>query len=541
MGPEGGGAFIQRREDVVLTGGLKSVLVALALGGSLSAVACGPALAGKRMALVIGNAAYKNFPPLKNPVNDARGVKEALEKIGFQTELVTDADYRSFRKRLNDFSNRAADADAVLFYYAGHGVEENKTGYILPTDIEADDLRNPAVSQVPSIDLVVTALSAAHGPKILIVDACREDPSSRDVTVGADLKVRNVSVRSVDVGEPRSAEPMRDEGMLIVFSTATKAVAYDGSGSQGPFASSLIRHLAEPGLSATELFHAVNADVQTETNNQQKTSFLDSLRTAYKLNLGANEDELAWQKLIKNDDATPDDYDRFLRQYPASAHAFDAQLWRNRLRKYLIEREEERGAASEGRAWEEAAKLNDADAYAKFLSAFPNGAHAADATQRRDRFAAIAAEAKAWEQAKADGGADAFDAFVRSYPISAHKSEAARLRDDIRAEAAAWAAASKDRNPDALEKFAAAFPRSAHKDEALRLRESALRQREEARAADAEAKSWAAANKERSADAFEKFARAYPSSTHRADALRLTDELREVGRMGGGDAGQFGG
>ena len=59
-------------------------------------------------------------------------------------------------------------------------------------------------------------------------------------------------------------------------------------------------HLAEPGLSAAELFHAVNADVQTETNNQQRTSFYDSLRSAYRLNLGSNEDELSWQKLIKN-------------------------------------------------------------------------------------------------------------------------------------------------------------------------------------------------------------------------------------------------
>jgi outer membrane protein assembly factor BamD (BamD/ComL family) len=531
MGHEGGEAFKQRRGAVVLTGGLKSVLIALALAGSFSVVGCGPAFAGKRMALIIGNASYKNVSSLRNPVNDARGVKEALEKIGFQAELVTDADYRSFRKRLNEFSTRAADAETVLFYYAGHGVEENKTGYLLPTDVEADDLRNPAVSQVPSIDLVATALTAARGPKILIVDACREDPNSRDITIGSgELQVRNVAVRSItDVGEPRAAnETSRDEGMLIVFSTAARAVAYDGSGSQGPFAASLIRHLGEPGISAAELFHAVNADVQAETNNQQRTSFYDSLRSAYKLNLGSSEDELAWQKLLKNDDATPEDFDSFLRQFPASAHAFDAQLWRNRLRKYAKERDEERGVAAEARAWEEAAKSNSAEAYANFLAAYPNSAHASEAIQRRDRIAAIAAEAKAWDLAEADGGADALDAFLRAYPLSAHKSEAAKQRDEIRAEASAWAAASKERTPEALDKFAAAYPRSAHKDEAQRLREEALRQREEARAVAAEAAAWAAANKERSADGFEKFARAFPNSAHRADALRLTDELREA-------------
>jgi len=524
MGHEGGEAFNQRREAVVLTGGLKSVLIALALGGSLCAVACGPALAGKRMALIIGNASYKNVPSLRNPINDARGVKEALEKIGFQAELVTDADYRSFRKSLNEFSSRAADAEAVLFYYAGHGVEEQKTGYLLPTDVEADDLRNPAVSQVPSVDLVASALTTAHGPKILIVDACREDPNSRDITVGAgELQVRNVAVRSVSgVGEPRNAnEPTRDEGMLIVFSTATKAVAYDGSGSQGPFAASLIRHLAEPGVSAAELFHEINADVQAETNNQQRTSFYDSLRSAYKLNLGSNEDELAWQKLLGNDDATADDFDAFVVKFPASAHAFDAQLWRNRLRKYAREREEERGAAAEARAWDDALNTDTAAAYASFLDAHPASAHTAEATQRRDRLALSAAEDNAWEQAVADGGSDGYDAFLRAFPLSARKAEATRLRDDLRAEAAAWAAASKDKNPDALDKFVALYPRSAHKDEALRLRD-------EVRAINGETMAWSGANRERTAEAYEEFARAYPGSAHRAEALRLTDELREA-------------
>jgi len=503
----------------VLTGGLKSVLVALALGGSLSAVASGPAFAGKRMALIIGNAAYRNVPALRNPINDARGVKEALEKIGFQAELVTDADYRSFAKRLNDFSRRAADADAVLFYYAGHGVEENKTGYLLPTDIDADDLRNPAVSQVPSIDLVASALGGARGPKILIVDACREDPNAHDITVGGDLQVRNVAVRSVtDVGESRSAnEPARDEGMLIVFSTAAKAVAYDGSGTQGPFAASLIRHLSEPGLTAADLFHEVNADVQAETNNQQRTSFYDSLRTAYKLNIGSNDDELAWQKLSGNNDATAEDYDAFVSRFPASAHASDAQRWRNMLRRIAKEREEERGAAGEAQAWDDAVKSNTADSYSSFIGGFSKSAHVAEAAQRRDRLVAAAAEAKAWDKVVADGAAEAFDKFLGDFPASPHKADAQRLRD----EAAAWTLASKDGSAEALEKFAAKFPHSPHKDKAIA-------QLEQVRAVSAEAAAWTAANRERTTELFEKFALDFPRSSHKAEAIALADKLREA-------------
>ena len=179
----------------MLTGGFKSVLVALALGGSISVIACGDAMAGKRMALLIGNASYKNVPSLKNPVNDARGVKEALEKIGFQAELVTDVNEKKFRRALKDFADRARDAEAVLFYYAGHGVEEQKVGYLLPTDVEIDDLRSIELSQVPSIDLVATAIGGLRGPKILIVD----EPT-RGIDVGAKIEVHNILFEMAKAG-----------------------------------------------------------------------------------------------------------------------------------------------------------------------------------------------------------------------------------------------------------------------------------------------------------------------------------------------------
>ena len=84
----------------MLTGGLKSVLVALALGGSLSAVACGPAFAGKRMALVIGNAAYRNVPALRNPINDARGVQ--IGSISASMFVPRPEMSMAVRKRLTD-------------------------------------------------------------------------------------------------------------------------------------------------------------------------------------------------------------------------------------------------------------------------------------------------------------------------------------------------------------------------------------------------------------------------------------------------------
>jgi uncharacterized caspase-like protein len=82
-----------------------------------------PSLADKRVALVIGNAKYKNTPALANPANDASDVAEALKAIGFEVTLAIDVDKRQMDQALAQFARASTKADASLFYYAGHGMQ----------------------------------------------------------------------------------------------------------------------------------------------------------------------------------------------------------------------------------------------------------------------------------------------------------------------------------------------------------------------------------------------------------------------------------
>src|SRR5690349_22850927 len=99
-------------------GFLRFLLVAAAL------LICGPALAEKRVALVLGNSAYQNVPPLANPVNDAALMADTFRKAGFDlVELKQNLTVQETRRVLRDFTDKASDADIAVIYYAGHGIE----------------------------------------------------------------------------------------------------------------------------------------------------------------------------------------------------------------------------------------------------------------------------------------------------------------------------------------------------------------------------------------------------------------------------------
>ena len=305
-------------------------MIFLAIAVAASFASSGKAIAEKRVALVIGNSAYSKFRPLKNSVNDAHAVAEALKRAGFdlvQTE--TDVNSREFYAALSVFSDRAVTADAVVFYYAGHGVEEGHTGYFLPVDVDPADIRHIEFSTAPTTDVVLRALQRSLAPKIVIIDACRTDPTAREIVVG-DLSIRTVSTRngSGSGDERRAGDIRRDAGMLVVYSTASDQVAYDGVGENSPFAEAFVKRLFDSSLSVTDMFHAVASDVDQATDHHQRTNFTDSLVETFRLNIGEN-DALDWERIRKS--INPDDFNTFIKRHPASAHAADAEWKRDVL------------------------------------------------------------------------------------------------------------------------------------------------------------------------------------------------------------------
>ncbi len=110
------------------------------------ALGCTSASAEKRVALTIGNSAYKSVPQLTNPVNDAAAVTALLKSAGFDiVEARMDLGIAEMRRAVSDFSDAASDADIAVVYYAGHGIEVEGSNYIIPVDamlkrdIDVDD------------------------------------------------------------------------------------------------------------------------------------------------------------------------------------------------------------------------------------------------------------------------------------------------------------------------------------------------------------------------------------------------------------------
>ena len=234
----------------------------------LSCLVAGPALAEKRVALVIGMSDYRQVPRLPNPTRDADVMEALFRKAGFDlVESKRDLGIAGLRGALREFAAAAQDADIAVVYYAGHGMEVDGVNYLIPVDarLASDfDIEDETVS----LDRVLQALSAVKRLKLVILDACRDNPF-------ANTMKRSMASRSIGRGlakiEPASSDT------LIAFAAKAGAVASDGDGQNGPFATALVKHITEPGLDLRIAFGRVRDDVLKATNNRQEPFVYGSL------------------------------------------------------------------------------------------------------------------------------------------------------------------------------------------------------------------------------------------------------------------------
>jgi len=245
-----------------LVGFLKLVLVAALL------LICGPALADKRVALVIGNSAYQNVPPLANPVNDAALMAQTLKNAGFNVvDFRQNLSIVETRRALREFSDKASDADIAVIYYAGHGLEVDGTNYIVPVDAKLE--RDTDVyDEAFSLDRTLIAVEGAKRLRLVILDACRDNP------FGQTMK-KTVATRSIGRGLAK-VEPT-SPNTLIAYSAKAGSTAQDGKGKNSPFTVALANHLTTPGLDIRRAFGKVRDDVLASTANRQEPYVYGSL------------------------------------------------------------------------------------------------------------------------------------------------------------------------------------------------------------------------------------------------------------------------
>jgi hypothetical protein len=214
---------------------------------------------GKRVALVVGAGAYKNAPQLDNPPRDARAVAASLQRLGFDTNLVIDPDRPALEQAVRALGDKSRNAEAAVFFYAGHGLESGGHNYILPVGAK---LASPRDLPFETLDLDLVLASADGGAKTLLIflDACRDNPFLRNLS-GAG---RGVGTRG------GLAAPAADvSGTLIAFSTAPGRTADDGDGQNSPFTKALLHQIETPGLEVRQMLGRVRGEVRQATNGQQ--------------------------------------------------------------------------------------------------------------------------------------------------------------------------------------------------------------------------------------------------------------------------------
>ncbi len=223
--------------------------------------------AERRVALVVGNSAYGNVASLPNASNDADAVAKALRGARFDVvELRPNLGIRELRRAVGDFADAAANADIALVYYAGHGIEIDGTNYLIPVDAKLArdfDVEDEALA----LDRVVRAIEPARQLRLVILDACRDNPFAKTMK-------RAVGTRSLGRGLAK-VEPTADT--LIAYSAKAGSVALDGDTRNSPFTTALVKHLPTPGLDIRIAFGRVRDDVLETTKRQQEPFIYGSL------------------------------------------------------------------------------------------------------------------------------------------------------------------------------------------------------------------------------------------------------------------------
>lgn len=336
-----------------------------------------------RVALVIGNSAYKHTSPLDNPKNDAVVMTKVLTELGFDVISSLDLSQNDMKRAIKTFAQKLEEGGkgtVGLFYYAGHGVQVAGRNYLIPVTAK---ITSAVDVEIESIDLevVTNAMNlAGNGFNVVVLDACRDNPFKS-------------STRSLTRGLARINAP---KGSLIAYATSPGDVAADGEGANSPYTAALVKVMQEPGLTIERVFKRVRVQVHEETKETQTPWESSSLtgdfyflpegsETRPKVEVEAKpkiEDvvepgevtpeqrapdaQLAYLKAVE--DNTLDGYRFFLRTFPTHENAA-------RVRQIIH-------SIADDKMWQRIKKLNKASGYRRYLAAFPDGDYKGEAKAR---------------------------------------------------------------------------------------------------------------------------------------------------------------
>lgn len=335
----------------------------------------------KRIALVIGNAAYKTGA-LPTPANDAGLVAQTLQAAGFDVIGARDLDQNGLRDTLRDFlakANASGPNTVAFVYLAGYGLQYQGDNYFVPVDAQIANATDVPVEAIRVTDFTKSLASINNRGSIVVLDAARANPfaqSNQPLAGGLTL-----------VGP--------DAHQLIAFNAAPGTVAPPEAGPYGSYAHALAEMIRVGGLSLGDVFDRTRLRVSDLTKGAEISwdvskftnafTFFDRGPDAPAVQVSTYDNAAIRTKAIRDFDEKDayfaaldrdslQGYEDFLAAYPNDAMA-------RRVRAIIA-------ARREAITWRETWIADTPQAYWSYLRRYPRGPHVWDARRRLDHLEA---------------------------------------------------------------------------------------------------------------------------------------------------------
>jgi hypothetical protein len=351
-----------------------------------------PAMAENRMALVIGQSAYRSVPALPNPANDAQAMTQLLSDSGFEVSAASDLSQDQLREKVSEFASQVAakGPDTVaLVFYAGHGLQIDGENYLIPVDIDVKREADIPIQAVRLNDILNTLTSVPSKMRILLLDACRNNPFP---------EINKTAGHGLAIVDAKTGAP----GTFVSFSTSPGAEAEDGNGNDSPYTTALLTAAREPGLPIEETFKRVRVSVNKATEGRQTPWDSSSLTDDFSFRAGpaapaapggakadAGPKQVAVKRTVedwKHDlkgkpveaanemivgDGSEEAYEAFVALYTEPPFGPQARQWLDRHRRMV--------------AWNIAVITNTVAGYRAFLAEYPDSDLTATARKLEER------------------------------------------------------------------------------------------------------------------------------------------------------------
>lgn len=421
----------------------------------------------QRVALVIGNAAYKQGE-LSNPVNDARAMASQLRSQGFDVVLHENLKSRDIGSVYRQFRNKITPGGVALVFYAGHGIQFKGQNYFPAVDSNIASEEDVPLQSLHLGTLLDNMEEAKAGVSLVLLDACRDNPFAR-------------RFRSATRG---LAKVEAASGTLIHYATKPGSVASDGEGQNGTYTEALLAQMSEPGVPVELMLKRVTNRVVVKTKGKQEPWVEGSLRgefyfifqgpssiqlqpTATPRKTKAEREEELWDSIKDSDNVEV--LNEYLKAYPKGHFVTQARILVTKLKaapSAMLKSEPaanlERTDTPENTLWAAAEKGSSVDEYNAYLSQYPKGKYSALANIRIKKLQGdinkdALREKEAWEAADKSASEDGYQGYLKGWPGGRYaylaQARLSKLQADLaaRRERESKKKTQADENPQAIQ------------------------------------------------------------------------------------------